>query len=97
MQNFYTFVVLYAYCYCQISRLFGLFQLFFPYRIQVKALYLGTGPGSFSQEFQAGRKGRIVDETIDPDMLTQFFPTIGFYQLGKDRFKGKPVQWIVFL
>lgn len=64
-----------------------LFQFALPQRIFIELFYLSSCPGRFTQEFEAGLYGRVADEAIDPDLVSQFIPTVGVYELCDDLFK----------
>ena len=60
-------------------------------------LQLFSCPGSFSQKFQTGLDTWIIVKGPDIDDPSHFFPTVMFYQLGKNHFQRDSVKGIVGL
>lgn len=64
-----------------------LFQFSCAQGVFIEIFYFSSCPWRFPQEFQTGLYGRVADKAIDPDLVSQFFPAVAFYQLCNDLFK----------
>jgi hypothetical protein len=64
---------------------------------QVQRFDLFSGPGIFSQKFQAGFDTGIIRETLDSDAFSHFTPAVMLHQVGQDHFQRDTVQRIVRL
>lgn len=62
--------------------------------IFIELFYLGSCPGRFTEEFEAGLYRRVADETIDPDLVTQFIPAEGIDEVNEDFFERKAMKRI---
>ena len=64
---------------------------------QIQVFNFISGPGGFSQKFQAGLDAWIIVKTPDPDDPSHFIPAIMCYQPSKNHFQSDAMKRIVAL
>ena len=56
--------------------------------LQIQIFHFFSCPGCPAQKFQARFNAGVFSETIYPDTVAQFFPTVKTYQVNHYRFEG---------
>lgn len=68
-----------------------------PNRGNEQSFHLIPGPLGLSQKFQARLYARVMRKAPDIDPLSEFFPTVGFFQVFKDVGELYTVEGIIGL